>query len=868
MPESVRPDRWTQVKAVFLDAIERSGADRDAFVLQACAGDDELRAEVESLLASDGAAGTFCETPAPALLTGTAAVPSRLESGTRLGVYEIVDFIAAGGMGEVYRARHSVLDRVVAIKTVNADHDPSAARRLIREARHASRLTHPNICAIYEVGASEVGASGVGTSGERPFIVMQHIDGRSLREMIQAGGVDLPRTLGIGAQVAEALAYAHDHGIIHRDLKSSNVVIDATGRATVLDFGLAKRLPTAIDDASAEPSLTVQGALAGTLSHMAPEVLLGGEADARSDVWALGVLLYELVSAKLPFTGRTPYEVSSAILSEPPCPLDSRTPLALRLVIERCLLKDPTARYQRAREVRAALDAIRRRRAWPVVGRLLVTVRRRTLLVVGASLALLPVLAVAGRYAMRELAQSPMRVSAIAILPFRDASGNPGGAYYAVGFSEALTAQLGALTETRIIGPVSAARVVSVAKTPEAIGRSLGANILLDGSLRRAPDRVAVDLRLIEAESGRVLWSDTYDRDAREVLALQADVARALALAVRLAMRPAAQERFATVRAVRPDVYEAYLAGRYEWNQRTSESLQRAVVDYGRAVALDPTYAPAHAALADCYNQLGTVMVGTSSPQAMRPRAAAEAIKALQLDPNSAEAHAALGYVRHYQLRWTEAEQEFGRAIELNPNYSMARIWYANLLMSRRRFDESLHQVFIARDLDPFSLIVNTNVAWVLGNAGRHDEAIAQLQRTLSLDSTYVQARMRLAGAFEQAGRYDSALAHAHRLVSTMHGASPSLALLGTIQAHAGETRAARATLRELLERSRTEFVPAWSIASIYASLSEIDSAVVWAEKAFDEQSNVVAYFNVDGNTPALRRDPRFRALLVRAGLE
>ena len=859
MPESVRPDRWARVKAVFLDAIERSGADRDAFVLQACAGDDELRADVQSLLASDDAAGSFCETPAPALLTDDYAVPAaRLESGTRLGVYEIIDFIAAGGMGEVYRARHSILDRVVAIKTVNADHDPSAARRLIREARHASRLSHPNICAIYEVG----------TSGERPFIVMQHIDGRPLREMVQAGGIDLPGTLGIAAQVAEALAYAHDQGIIHRDLKSSNVVIDATGRAIVLDFGLAKRLHAGSDPASAEASLTVQGALAGTLSHMAPEVLLGGEADARSDVWALGVLLYELVSGTLPFTGRTPYEVSSAILSEPPCPLDSRTPLAVRLVIERCLLKDPKARYQSARDVRAALDAIRRRRAWPVVGRLLVAVRRRTLVVVGVTLALAPALALAGRYVVSRLGQSPVRVSAIAILPFRDASGNRDETHYADGFSEALTAQLGALTEARIIGPVSAARVVRVAKSPEAIGRSLGANILLEGSVRRAPARIVVDLRLIEAESGRVLWSDTYDRNATEVLALQADVARALALAVRLAVRPAAQERFATVRAVRPDVYEAYLAGRYEWNQRTAESLQRAIAHYSRAVELDPTYAPAHAALADCFNQLGTVMVGTSSPQAMRPRAAAEAIKALQLDPNSAEAHAALGYVRHYQLRWSEAEQEFRRAIELNPNYSMARIWYANLLMSRRRFDESLNQVFIARDLEPFSMIVNTNVAWVLDNAGRPDEAIAQLQRTLSLDSTYIQAHMRLAGAFERAGRYDSALAHAHRLVSVMHGASPSLALLGPIQARAGETRAARATLRELLQRSRTEFVPAWSIASTYSALGDVDSAVVWAEKTFAEQSNAVAYFAVDPRAPPLRKNPRFRALLVRAGLE
>ena len=860
-PGGGAPDlaRWHLAKAVFLELIERRPADRDSALDELCAGDDSLRREVESLLASDAQASDLLEIPAQALLSAGNRAPwrPRFEPGHRLGQYEISEFIAAGGMGEVYRARHVVLGRVVAIKTLGGDPtDVTAGRRLIREAQHASTLDHPNICTIYEVGEED----------DQPFIAMEYVDGRPLHELIREAVPTLGQALRIAIQVADALTHAHDHGIVHRDLKSSNIVIDSAGRAIVLDFGLAKRVPSTGTAQTRDSTLTTHGVLAGTLSHMAPEVLLGGQADVSSDVWALGVLLYELATGQLPFTGRTSYETSSAILADPPRPMGPRVPLALRLVVERCLAKDPNARYQRVSGVRAALDAIQRRRSWPLVGRLLVSMRRRTLLAVIAAVILAPLLVWAGGRLRDRLGRSmAFPVSTVALLPLANATGDSGAAYYADGITDALIAQLGALANARIISRASASRVASTASDPADIARRLGANMIIEGTLRRASGNIAIDMRLVEPTRGRVLWSERYERSASDVLALQADVVRALALAIRLTVRPEAENRLATVRAVRPDVYEEFLKGRYEWNQRTPSSLRRAMTHFTRAVELDPTYAPAHAALADCYNQLGTVMVGTGSPQQFRPRAEAEAIKALQIDPSSAEARAALGYARHYELQWSDAEREFRRAIELNPSYALVHIWYANLLMSRRRWDEALREVQAAKALDPFSLIVNTNVAWILDFSGKHEQAIAQLEETLALDSNYVQAHIRLSDALASAGRFDEAIAQARRAVALTGRNSSSLSTLATAQASAGRRDEAIATLNELLVLAQREYVPAWSIGSVYAALGEVDSAVVWTERAYDERSNVIAYLAVDPRARALSSDARFQRLLARA---
>jgi tetratricopeptide (TPR) repeat protein len=327
------------------------------------------------------------------------------------------------------------------------------------------------------------------------------------------------------------------------------------------------------------------------------------------------------------------------------------------------------------------------------------------------------------------------------------------------------------------------------------------------------------------------------------------------------------RDRLATVRAVDPDAYEEFLKGRYHWNRRTRDSLQLAIQHYTRALERDPTYAPAHAGLADCYNQLATVLVGGASPREYRPRAAAEAVKALQIDPASAEAHAALGYVRHYEWRWDEAEREFLRAIELNPSYALARLWYANLLMSRSRFDEALREVYAARDLDPFSLVTNTNVGWILLHAGRPHEAADHLARTLELGPDYPQAHWRMASARAALRDYEAAIHHAKRFAELTNRSAPAVTLLATLQAGAGRPAEARRLLKEYSEMARRQYVPPTTPAGAYIALGEVDAALSALERGFEEGSNQIAYLADDPDFARIRSHPRYQALLKRAGL-
>jgi eukaryotic-like serine/threonine-protein kinase len=865
-PASSAAERWTRVKPLFLAALEVPESDRLAFVAEKCGGDSGVREEVESLLASHGAAGAFAEVPAAALLCTAPepAAPVRLAPGTRLGPYEITAFLSAGGMGAVYRARHTLLARDVAIKTLTGSAwDEQARRRLIREARHAARLDHPNICAIHEVGQ----ADGV------PYIVMELVEGRSLADAIRENRPSVDEALAIATQVAEALQHAHEHSIVHRDLKSSNVMLDRAGRPVVLDFGVSRRL-RGVAGAAGDPTvtsdtiLTDHGALEGTLTHMAPEVLLGCEADPRSDVWSFGVLLHEVTTGTLPFKGRTPFETTSAILHEAPRPPARGVPLSVRLLIERCLAKDPEARYAGAAEVLAALAAIRRRRAWPLI-RLLVAARRRAIL--SAAAAALAVVAIGGAaLGLRSVAVGGYGagISTIALLPLDNATGDAAGDYYAAGLTEALAAKLGSNADVRVISGASAARVARTAGTRRDAARQLGADAVLDGRVRATPDRIAVDVRLIEARHGRTIWSESFERSTPQVLVLQADVVRALATELRLGLRSTAQERLGTVRTVSPEAYEAFLRGRFEYNRRTSSSLHAAVGHLLRAIELDPTYAPAHAALADCFNQFGTLMVGTGSPREYRPRAEAAAIRALQIDPLSAEAHATLGYVRHYDWRFDEAERSFRRAVELNPSYPLARIWYANLLMSRGRYDDALVQARAALGVDPFSLIINTNVGWVLIVAGSYDEAVEQLTRTVALDSNYTQAHWRLAGALMSAGRAAESAAHAARVVELAGRTPPVLGLLAAISSELGDTLEVAAIRDELVRRADAGYVPPGTLADVYNLLGDVDNALVWFEQALEERANWAVYVSLDPSAGAMQRDPRFRRLLTRYGMD
>ena len=400
------------------------------------------------------------------------------------------------------------------------------------------------------------------------------------------------------------------------------------------------------------------------------------------------------------------------------------------------------------------------------------------------------------------------------------------------------------------------------------VARVSGASRILEGSVARSGDDVSLSTRLLDATSGRVIWSETYRRDAREVQALQATVARAVANAVEVELTVDDARHFAAVRAVDPDVYEAYLKGRYYWNQRTPDSIRTAIGHFEAALAIDPTYAPAYAALADCYNQLATVMIGGGPPREWRPKAAEAAIKALQIDGDLAEAHATLGYVQHYDWQWAEAERSLRRAISLNPSYALARIWYANLLCSQRRFDEALEEVLIARSLDPLSLIVNTNVGWVLFRARRNDEAIAEYRKVLALDPTYLHAHMRLADSQVHAGRFDEAIAEAERIAELSNRSLGSLVSLEQTRLRAGRPNDFDRRITELIAALPQTYTSPGAIANFYFGAGRTNEGFRWLDQAFRERTNNMAYLTVEPVYDRVRDDPRFKEFVKAIGLE
>ena len=865
--DTARRERFARAKAIFCEAVELSEVQRARVVAAACAGDEALRREVESLLRSDSQDATFLERPAAALLEAGEIAPTavpQLSPGARLGGYVVDSLLGSGGMGEVYLARDTRLRRRVAIKIVgNGQSGERGDAALIREARHASVLSHPCICAVHEVGESE----------GRVFIVMEYVEGETLRAMVaRRGPLPLADVLRQGGRIADALDHAHTRGVVHRDLKSANVMVSGEGGTKVLDFGLSRWLPdTAARQASASFD-TETLALAGTLDYMAPEVLLGGAADARSDIWSLGVLLHEMAEGTPPFRRGTPVDTVSAILKADPPRFRLGIALGLRLVIRRCLSREPARRYQCAADVREALEALERpgqARQRLVAGLAWAELRPRIVAIAAVALIAAVLLGTGAWLTSRStsLATAPMR--ALLVMPLASPPGEADREppYFAEGLTEALIAEIGGTGIDRVISRTSAMAVLRGRKTPHVIAGELQVDGILDGTVNRTGDRVRLSVRLLRAATGQEVWSTSQERPASEAAALVASIAAAVAGGMNHPMSDEAARRLSAVRAVQPDVQEAYLRGRYEWNLRTEASLRRAIDYYQSAVRMDPSYAPANAGLADCYNQLGTVMVGTGSPAGFRPMAAAAAIKALQVDSTLSEAHATLGYIRHYEWQWRESERAFKRAIQLNPSNALARIWYANLLASLRRFPEALREVERGRELDPFSLVVNTNVGWTLSYAGRLDEAIAQYRKVLAIDPTYVQARLRLGDALQETGQFEAALAEFEESARLTGGGLSSRTAIAGVYASMGRRKHAGALLDAILRDARGRYVSPSTVAGVYEKLGLVDAAFDWLERAHAEHSNHIAYLAVEWH-PGLRPDPRYGAMMRRIGLE
>ena len=766
-------------------------------------------------------------------------------------------------MGEVYCARDSRLGREVAIKVLPPGdaRDEQARSRLAREARTASQLNHPNICTIYEVGEAEGLA----------YIAMERVEGRPLSLLVGPAGLPWETVARYGTQLADALSYAHERGVIHRDLKCANVVVTDDGRIKVLDFGLAKRFAN-FDEAgeALTQTVTMPGIIAGTLQYLAPEILRGGTADPRTDLWSLGVMLYEMAGGTRPFPGATSLELCSAILNNPPEPLPSRVPAGLAAIVERCLAKDPDQRFRQAGEVRAALESLsheavlERRPGRMVAGR---TGSQRTLywaapamVLLLAGLALFDVGGLRSRLTGGAGGDTP----SIAVLPLANYSHEPNQEYFADSMTEELIATLAQVGGLRVISRTSVMALKGTKKSMREIGRLLDVDAIFEGSVQRSGDRVRITAQLIRPASDEHIWARTYERSMRDVLALQAEVAAAIASEVQVQLTAGQQRKMAGAAPVSPRAYEFYLRGVDAYHRWEETSMSAALEFFGQALAIDSTYAPAWAMLALVELDLS---VETEAEGAIA-RARRSAARALRLDPELGLAHAVAGTIAgDFDWDWATAEREFQRAIELTPSSFDAHHFYSHVLMKMGRVEESFEQSRIALALDPLNTAATLHMGWHYLFAGEFEKAIPEYTTTLRLDPSYGAAYTQLSWLYTLTGRYDEAAAAYRKRFELNRASADTLTMSALIAARQGRTEEAQRAASSMIEAATRGRKNAVDVAAVFTWLGRKDEAFQWLDRAVQNRENAANDIQLDPFFAELRSDPRFPALLQRMGL-
>jgi serine/threonine protein kinase/tetratricopeptide (TPR) repeat protein len=834
-----------------------------------------------------------------------------ISEGTRLGRYEIRSKLGAGGMGEVYLALDTKLDRKVALKILPAEvaAHPDRMKRFVQEAKTASALNHPSIITIYEIEHID----------SVNFIATEFIDGVTLRERIRKASMKLGEVLDVVAQIASALSAAHTAGIVHRDVKPENIMLRRDGIVKVLDFGLAKlaeRLPPDSVDAEAATKALVQtepGVVMGTVAYMSPEQARGLAVDARTDIFSLGVVIYELVAGQAPFGGATKSDLIAALLERDPPPLARFTPEApaeLERLVMKTLAKDRDERYQTAKDLLIDLKRLKQKlrvdaeiersappelpaeggEAKPTDGRVVSTApgvaaqtevagartnssaeyiiseirRHKRSLTVALAVLLLAAVGFGYWFSARR-ASNATQIESIAVLPFVNASGNSDIEYLSDGLTESLITSLSQLPKLSVKARNSVFRYKGKDTLPQQVGKELNVQAILNGRVVQRGNDLTLHIELVDVDTETALWSADYNRSMTNLVSLPGEIARDVSSKLRLKLSGPDEQRLVKNYTASAEAYQLYLKGRYHFLKVTPPEIQIGISYFQEAIDVDPSYALAYVGLAEAYRWFA--LSGNVPPTEVLPKAKAAAQKAIEIDDTLAEAHTALGStIFWYDWNWNAAENQYKRALELNPNSADTHAVYAHLLSSTARHAEALAEAKRARELDPLSVIINAGEGITLLTAGHTDEALARLQKTFELDPNLWLAHLFASSAYIEKGMFAEAVFEARKARELNGASSEPIALLGYALAKSGKQAEARGLLEELLKLSTQRYISPGNIALIYNGLGERDETLAWLERGYKERDPKMVSLKVEPKWNNLRDDPRFQDLLRRVG--